>query len=142
MQFSEHVFLNHLSSSDVLPWTSSPASWRSQVCRSSWAPVHKAAGQWVEEEPKAYPEVGAGLLREVEEVVEVRSRVEVEVPEMQDMEEAEEVECLHLVVVEEVEEEAEVQFPPVVVEEQHQLLQVPPQPVKGLKRFRDKKKAS
>ncbi len=125
----------------LLPWTSSPASWRSQVCRSSWAPVHKAAGQRVEEEPKAYPEVGAGLLREGEEVVEVRSQVEVEeveVLEMQDKEEAEEVECLHLVVVEEV----EVQFPPVVVVEQHQLLQVPPQPVKGLKSFRDKKRAS
>lgn len=94
----------------------------------------------MEEEPKAYPEVGAGLLREVEEVVEVRSRVEVEgveVPEMQDKEEAEEVESLHLVVVEEV--EAEVQFPLLVVVEQHQLLQVPPQPVKGLKSFRDKK---
>lgn len=130
----------------VLPWTSSPASWRSQVCRSSWASARKAAGQQAEEPPKAYPGVGADLLQEVEAVVEVQTRVEVEeveVPDLQDKEVVvEEVECLHLVVV----EEAEVQSPLVVaVVEEHRLLQVPPQPVKGLKkkkRVRDKKRAS
>lgn len=81
-----------------------------------------------------------GLLQEVEGEVEVRSRVEVEeeeVPEMQVEEEVEEVAYLHLGAVEE-----EVQCHLVVVEECHRLLQVLLQPVKGLQRVRDKKRAS
>lgn len=85
-----------------------------------------------------------GLLQEVEGEVEVRSRVEVEeeeVPEMQVEEEVEEVAYLHLGAVEGVVEE-EVQCHLVVVEECHRLLQVLLQPVKGLQRVRDKKRAS
>lgn len=66
----------------LLPLTSLPASSRPQVCRSSWAPARKAAGQQVGVELKAYPVVVAGLRQVVGVEVEDRTPAEVVVAEV------------------------------------------------------------